>query len=805
MATIPTIQLFRNSIIKTGRQAAIDALEAQKASVPDGGLILARYSKDGTENGVKTLLGIVRNSGSANAELTVIDVEGAAENVQTAITNAINKLNKADTEEVGQYVSSVSEENGIITVTRKPLPSFDEKTNSGKAITAITQTNGEVSVKFGGVAAANVSVADTSDKFTANTVEGALLEIKTSLDNAIGTGGSVETQITNKINTLNSEESGTSTSNHITVGVKQVAGKITSVTVSDSDIASAELLGTITDTKDKATAFGRIAQEAADRTAAIEAMSLSLVSGTGKVITAITQTNGVVNATADTLSASSVLFRSSGTSFTADNVKDALDTLYTRSGDGSKVTLEDAEGSEGSNVLKVYTIKQGGTTVGTINIPKDLVVTSGSVVKGTWDGNTFTEDVSGSGTALKLVIANQTNPVYINTLDLVKDHTGGNGIAISDTNVISVVKDPDSDSFLTIGKNGVKLSGVQAAISEASGHVNTIIDARLGTGVTSDSTATAQFAELSNKLGTGVTTAATETVTAQLQALSGSSTSDTSNTISVIGAKKYTDAKIEALDFGPVGGTGKVITAISQENGLVSASTIELTASNVQATPFVSGDTKVAVDGATVSAQIESLATSIKSASTAAAAAHTVVNAKLDGHVKVTVSSENSHDVVTITEDDIASAAALATETNARQTQDDKIEESIGLDAEGNHKTTTGNYTNGATTVVGEIAALDTKLKEVSDTLGTGVSTAATETVTEQLQALSGRTGDASGVTSVEGAKAYAKDLVENLDADVESTTESTLETTTTKAIRIKQTDGKIASITLGAFDCGTY
>ena len=140
MATIPSVQLFRNSEIITGRQAAIDALEAQKASVPDGGLILARYSKDGTENGVKTLLGIVRNSGSANAELTVIDVEGAAENVQTAITNAINKLNKADTEEVGQYVSSVSETKGIITVTRKPLPSFDEKTDSGKAITAITQT-----------------------------------------------------------------------------------------------------------------------------------------------------------------------------------------------------------------------------------------------------------------------------------------------------------------------------------------------------------------------------------------------------------------------------------------------------------------------------------------------------------------------------------------------------------------------------------------------------------------------------------------------------------------------------------------
>ena len=792
MATIPSVQLFRNSLIITGRTEAIKALDGQKASVPDGGLILARYSDDGTDNGVKTLLGIVRNGGGTNVQLTVIDVEGAAKNVQEAITSAINKLNKADAEEEGQYVASVSEDKGIITVTRKPLPSFDEKSDSGKAITAITQTKGEVSVEFGGVAAANVSVADDGNKFTATNVEGALLEIKDSLDAAIGVGGSVETQITNKINALNSEESGTSTSHHITVGVKQAAGKITSVKVSDSDIASAELLGTISDTNDKATAFGRIAKEAADREAAIQDLSTS-----------------------------------------------------------STVTLESAEGTE-SGVLKVYTIKQGGEEVGKINIPKDLVVTSGSVVKGTWNDGTFTEEESGSGTALKLVIANQTNPVYINTLDLVKDHIAGNGIAISDTNEISVKKASDSEPFLTVGADGVKLSGVQAAINTAAASAKTKVEKksgtdkitlesattadgsvtytigqndiasaraltdettaresadtalsdRLGNGVTSSLTATAQFAELSNKLGTGITTVAT--VTEQLKALSGSSTSDTSDTISVIGAKKYTDAKVEALDLTQVGGADKVITTISQADGKVSASAIDLTASNVKANASSSSATAVAVDGATVEAQIASLAQSIKSVSTTAAAAHTVVTPKDDGgHVTVTVAKSNdgSHDVVTITENDIASASALETETNARVAQDDKIEAAVGLNADGNHVKTNGHYTKDATTVVGEIEALDTKLKEVSDTLGTGVSIAEGKTVTEQLQALSGRTGDASGVTSVEGAKAYAKDLVDNLKAEVGSTTG----TSKTEAIKIVQTNGKIASITLGAFDCGTY
>ena len=66
---------------------------------------------------------------------------------------------------------------------------------------------------------------------------------------------------------------------------------------------------------------------------------------------------------------------------------------------------------------------------------------------------------------------------------------------------------------------------------------------------------------------------------------------------------------------------------------------------------------------------------------------------------------------------------------------------------------------------------------------------------------MSGITGDASGVTSVEGAKAYAKDLVDNLNAEVGSTTG----TSKTEAIKIVQDMGKIKSITLGAFDCGTY
>ena len=63
------------------------------------------------------------------------------------------------------------------------------------------------------------------------------------------------------------------------------------------------------------------------------------------------------------------------------------------------------------NMLKSYTIKQGSNTVGVIDIPKDLVVVSGTVETNP-DGQT-------EGTYIKLVIANQTDPLYINVETLV--------------------------------------------------------------------------------------------------------------------------------------------------------------------------------------------------------------------------------------------------------------------------------------------------------------------------------------------------------------------------------------------------
>ena len=186
----------------------------------------------------------------------------------------------------------------------------------------------------------------------------------------------------------------------------------------------------------------------------------------GKFVTSIKLLDNTVQAERAQITSSQVS-REATTSITGVTVEAALKEVK----DSSIVSLSSTTPSDGtSSILKKYTLTQnnGKHVIGDIDIPKDLVVTSGSVVKGTWSGNVFTESESGNGTALKLVIANQKEPVYINTLDLVKDHVGVSGISISDTNEISIkIADGNEGNFLKLDAGGLKLEGVDAAIKKS--------------------------------------------------------------------------------------------------------------------------------------------------------------------------------------------------------------------------------------------------------------------------------------------------------------------------------------------------
>lgn len=94
------------------------------------------------------------------------------------------------------------------------------------------------------------------------------------------------------------------------------------------------------------------------------------------------------------------------------NLVDAInETLANLSANeqAGKVTMEE---STSSDYAKVYTFKQGGASIGSVNIPRDLFVESGEVV--------VNPTGQPAGTYIKLVLANSTSDViYVNVGTLV--------------------------------------------------------------------------------------------------------------------------------------------------------------------------------------------------------------------------------------------------------------------------------------------------------------------------------------------------------------------------------------------------
>ena len=88
------------------------------------------------------------------------------------------------------------------------------------------------------------------------------------------------------------------------------------------------------------------------------------------------------------------------------------------------VTIETETTSAGT--IKSYTVKQGDNVIGVIDIPKDLFVSEGSVV--------VDPEGEESGTYIKLVIANQETPLYINVgslVDIYKAHENATQIQLA--------------------------------------------------------------------------------------------------------------------------------------------------------------------------------------------------------------------------------------------------------------------------------------------------------------------------------------------------------------------------------------
>lgn len=178
-------------------------------------------------------------------------------------------------------------------------------------------------------------------------------------------------------------------------------------------------------------------------------------------------------------------------------------------GTAAAMSMEEKTTGLADGVLKSYVIKQGENTVGTINIPKDMVVQSGEVVTN--------PEGQAAGTYIKLTLANATNDViYVNVGTLVdiykaKDSAAQVQLAIdSSSREISATIVAGSISATELAANAVvtaKIADGNVTKAKLSTDVQTSLDkadAAAGLAQTAEDNAKAHANSLNTAMNTRV-------------------------------------------------------------------------------------------------------------------------------------------------------------------------------------------------------------------------------------------------------------------------------------------------------------
>jgi len=344
----------------------------------------------------------------------------------------------------------------------------------------------------------------------------------------------LENQIKAKVGSLNSDIA-TGSDKYFT-GIELKDGKLVDPTAANSkttvaNVDTAKLLDYKANTGSTAqtistndTIAGAIAKvqknveiETTARQNAIDAMDYTIPSSKhieGRAVTSVSEANGVIDVNEGNVKSDYVSYTPQnldGPSVTTPdttntNVQDVLAEIFQKIYDNGKAgevkvyknnTVVSTISADGTD----YVIKQGTNTVATLNIAKDMVISSGEVITASGTekkGTSASSDSAGltSGEKyIKLTISNAdttANLLYIPVNSLYKDHTVEKNaakiqLAISSSNVISatVVSGSLVKTDLTSSLQNEITSARTKITEKSTGHVR--ITKTAGTGATPDS------------------------------------------------------------------------------------------------------------------------------------------------------------------------------------------------------------------------------------------------------------------------------------------------------------------------------
>lgn len=247
--------------------------------------------------------------------------------------------------------------------------------------------------------------------------------------------------------------------------------------------------------------------------------------------------------------------------------------------------------------IATYHLTKDGVNEGVaINIPKDLVVSSGSVE--TFTSGALPDGVTEAGTYIKLTLANSTKPLYINVSTLIEYVTGGSG----ENDAIQINVSSDTHKVTARVKEGsltkeMLAAGVVASLDKADTAVQTVAAGKANGTIKVDGNevAVAGLKDAAYATVESINATAQGYVNTAKAALEGTET-DTDESATIKGAKKYADKvaktasdnagtalsnKIAELKNTDEAVTNQFVTAVKETNGVVTVERKALAADDI--------------------------------------------------------------------------------------------------------------------------------------------------------------------------------------------------------------------------------
>lgn len=291
----------------------------------------------------------------------------------------------------------------------------------------------------------------------------------------------------------------------------------------------------------------------------------------------------------------------------AVKISEAVGNALSLADDGLKVEIpevkipkyslvKDTTAADGD--IATYHLTKDGVNEGVaINIPKDLVVSSGSVE--TFTSGALPDGVTEAGTYIKLTLANSTKPLYINVSTLIEYVTGGSG----ENDAIQINVSSDTHKVTANVKEGsltkeMLAAGVVASLGKADTAVQTVVAGETNGTIKVDGNevAVAGLQDAAFATVKSINDTAQGYVDTAKAALEGNDATDNENSATIVGAKKYADKvaktasdnagtalsnKIAELKNTDKAVANQFVTAVKEDNGIVTVERKALAADDI--------------------------------------------------------------------------------------------------------------------------------------------------------------------------------------------------------------------------------